>query len=57
MKKLLVWLVLVLVCVALGGLYIYSDHAGNPEMQRTVSELLKVAIGAIIGATSNELAK
>jgi hypothetical protein len=57
MKKLPVWLMLVLVCAALAGLYVYSDYVGNPEMQRTFSDLFKVAIGAILGNISNELAK
>ena len=52
-----VWLGLVFICVALGGMYVYSDYVGNPEMQRTVSELFKIAIGAIIGATANAIAK
>lgn len=57
MSKIALWVILLMVCAGLAAMYIYSDHFGNVEMQKTMSELFKFGIGALIGAWSNELAK
>lgn len=43
--------------IILGGLLIYSDWFGNLTMQKDITDLFKVAVGAIIGAWANEVAK
>jgi hypothetical protein len=57
MNKTALWTFLLLVCGVLIGLLIYSDYFGNVKMQDTASDLLKVAIGAFVGAWANEISK
>ena len=57
MNKKAVWGILVAIVLLLVVLLIYADQFGNPKLQDTVSELFKVAIGAVIGAAANEVAK
>lgn len=57
MSRKYLWGMLALVFVALVLLYLYSDYFGNPKMQDTVADLLKIVVGAVVGAWANQVTK
>jgi hypothetical protein len=57
MKKALLWGIMVCLLLMLLGMAWYADHYGNPKIQEVALDLLKVSVGAFLGAWANEFSK
>ena len=55
MSKRALWTLIILLCLGLVALLIYSDYFGNVTIQNAAIDLLKLSIGAFLGAWANEL--
>jgi len=57
MGKKTLWLIMGILVLIIVPMILYADHYGNLEIQKVALDLLKVSVGAVLGAWANEMTK